>query len=142
MKVRINHQPSTISTKKVDNTIVTTAGEHYWELFPIPILPGTTHTLAEVIHSSNREHRHQLKSDCVPGYYSYLWTLIIPDDEEIPNDFDALYSYSDETLCSGLMRNGRTFNQKDLSLAIEKVLCFIQEIKGIWEVQESGLEVI
>ena len=38
--------------------------EHYWELFSVPMLPGSTHVLAEIIHSSSREHRHNdLKSD-------------------------------------------------------------------------------
>ena len=106
--------------------------EHYWELFPVSMIPEATHTILEVIHSSNREHRHELKANSTPGYYSFLWSVAISDDEEQLNDFDELLKYSvGDKLISGLQRKGRSFKSKDLSLAVKKVLPFIDEIKKI-----------
>ena len=108
------------------------SGEHFWELFNVPLLgQGETHTIVEIIHSSNREHRHGLTPDSTPGYYSYIWPLTIPDDKKIPDDFDELLNYDEGFMASGLMRSGRIFKQKDFALAIEKALSFIDEIAKI-----------
>ena len=102
--------------------------EHFWKLAPIPVLAGTTHTLVEVIHSSNREHRHGLKHDSAPGYYTFLWPLSIPSIESIPNDFDDLFKFFlDCNHYSGFTPGGRTFRRQEFSLAVEKMLLFVME---------------
>lgn len=115
--------------------------EHFYKLFPISILPETTHTLLEVIHSSNREHRHRLKSDSKQGYYLYLWAIAFPDNAEISNDFDELHSYSAERSFSSFLLEGKKFNPKDFSLAIEKGLLPIKEIMERCSVQVLFMEV-
>ena len=106
--------------------------KHFWKLCPVEVIPGTTHTLVEVIHSANREHRHRLKTDSTPGYYSFMWSLIIPEGEKIPDDFDELLEYYQSgEYCHGLMRKGKTFNQKDFSMAVEKIMLCIKEITAI-----------
>lgn len=131
-------RPMTKGTVKALNN----GGEHFWKLCPVEVITGSTHTLVEVIHSSNREHRHKLTAGSVSGYYSYLWPLILPDSKKIPNDFDELleyFPYGDSG--SGLMLEGRTFNQKDLSLAVDKVMLFIEEVAAYRSAYESNKEV-
>ena len=116
-------------------------GEHYWELFPVPLIgQGETHTIVEVIHSANREHRHDLISDAVPGYYSYFWPLTIQDDKKIPDDFDELFNFCEEFKASGLMRNGQTFRQKDFNIAIKKALSVVSEIAEVHSQNKSQRE--
>ena len=116
--------------------------EHIWKLCPATLIKGTTHTLIEVLHSSNREHRHGLKKDSTPGYYSYMWPLIIPDGEKIPDDFDELFEYHPKgKYCHGLMREGKTFNQKDFSTAVEKVMLCVNELTAISSAKKSQKEV-
>ena len=117
--------------------------EHYWKLCPVEVVTGTTHTLVEVIHSSNREHRHNLKSDCVAGYYSYMWPLVIPDNEEIPDDFDELLKYyPNGDYAHGLFLKGKTFKQKDLLKVVEKIMSGLEEIAAIRLTDQSHMEVI
>lgn len=105
--------------------------QHYCELFHTPFLPGTTHTLLEVIHSSNREHRHGLDSDCKPGFYSFFWMLTVPDGEELPNDFDELFGRTDDACGKGAVVKSKTFNQKVLDSVVKKSRQCIEEVRKV-----------
>lgn len=126
LKLKRNHQH--ITKRDLIPLHEGAESEHFWKLSPVWIIRGSTHTLTEVIHSSNREHRHGLKSDCIPGYYVYHWPLVIPDNEKMPHDFDMLYHYHFKGCAKGLLLNGKTFNKTDFSRAIEKSECYINEL--------------
>ena len=112
--------------------------EHFWKLLPVSILMGTTHTLVEVMHSSNRELRHRLNGDSEPGYYGYYWAIAIPDDEETPDDFDELYYLSSGDHYQGFLRTGKEFKESDFSLAVERSLNFVKAMMVICEAKECA----
>ena len=115
--------------------------EHYWKLCPVWIIKGTTHTLVEVIHSSNREHRHGLESDSEQGFYSFLWPLTVPGDQDVPTDFDDLYTfYSNREYGHGLMASGKNFSNKGFMKAVEKATRLITELTKYHSASEDTRE--
>ena len=116
--------------------------EHFWKLCPARFIGDTTHLLVEVIHSSNREHRHGLKSESEQGYYGFLWPLTIRGGQDTPPNFDDLYAlYSGDEYGHGLILRGRRFKSEKFFKAIEKVNCLIEEINTAFPTSKSGKEV-